>query len=118
MATTSEIRAWARTQGLDVGERGRLHPDILSKYELYEAAQETGPLAETYPEEDGPAAEQVVASAPKKRRPYVCGFCLYRSENQHLHCPTYINNGSHAAEPRVYCACAQADHVLSSISAE
>jgi len=28
----AEVRAWARSQGLAVGERGRLHPDIVSAW--------------------------------------------------------------------------------------
>jgi hypothetical protein len=31
-ASTSEIRHWARTQGMTVGDRGRLSPEILTAY--------------------------------------------------------------------------------------
>lgn len=31
-ASTSEIRHWARAQGMTVGARGRLSPDILTAY--------------------------------------------------------------------------------------
>ena len=31
-ASTSEIRHWARTQGMTVGGRGRLSPEILTAY--------------------------------------------------------------------------------------
>ena len=31
-APTSEIRRWARTQGMTVGDRGRLPPGILAAY--------------------------------------------------------------------------------------
>jgi hypothetical protein len=32
MATPAEIRVWARENGIEVGQRGRLHPDVLAKY--------------------------------------------------------------------------------------
>ena len=31
-ASTAEVRSWARGQGLVVGDRGRLAPDILAAY--------------------------------------------------------------------------------------
>ena len=31
-ASTSEIRHWARAQGMSVGDRGRLSPEILTAY--------------------------------------------------------------------------------------
>lgn len=31
-AETPAIRAWARTQGISVGSRGRLHPDVIAQY--------------------------------------------------------------------------------------
>lgn len=31
-ASTSQIRHWARTQGMTVGDRGRLSPEILTAY--------------------------------------------------------------------------------------
>ena len=31
-ASSSEIRAWARENGIVVGNRGRVHPDIIAKY--------------------------------------------------------------------------------------
>ena len=34
----SVIRAWARQAGLSVGERGRLHPDVVSAYEAAHAS--------------------------------------------------------------------------------
>ena len=30
--TTAEVRAWAREHGLDVADRGRLHPDVWDAY--------------------------------------------------------------------------------------
>ena len=30
--TTAEVRAWARENGLDVADRGRLHPDVWDAY--------------------------------------------------------------------------------------
>ncbi len=30
---TAEIRAWARSRGLAVGDRGRIHPDVVAKYD-------------------------------------------------------------------------------------
>jgi len=34
--TTAEVRAWAREHGLDVADRGRLHPDIWDAYRCRE----------------------------------------------------------------------------------
>ncbi len=33
MADSKEIRAWARSQGIEVGQRGRLHPTVIAAYE-------------------------------------------------------------------------------------
>ncbi|MGY2082357.1 histone-like nucleoid-structuring protein Lsr2 [Blastococcus sp. SYSU DS0539] len=31
-ASSAEIRAWARTQGIDVSDRGRIPADLLRRY--------------------------------------------------------------------------------------
>ena len=38
LATTGEVRAWARRQGLDVGKRGKLSAEIRLAYEEAHAA--------------------------------------------------------------------------------
>jgi hypothetical protein len=38
MATTAEIRRWARDHGIAVGVRGRLAPNVLSAYEQAQAS--------------------------------------------------------------------------------
>ena len=35
MSTAAEIRAWARSVGMDVGARGRIAPAIRSAYERH-----------------------------------------------------------------------------------
>lgn len=32
MPTSAEVRQWARSEGLSVGERGRLHPDVIAAW--------------------------------------------------------------------------------------
>lgn len=32
MANTKQVRAWARSQGMKVGQRGRLHPTVIAAY--------------------------------------------------------------------------------------
>ena len=39
----SEIRAWARSQGLTVGARGRLHPDVLGAWDAAHPSRPSGP---------------------------------------------------------------------------
>ena len=31
--SSREVRAWARDNGIDVGARGRVHPDVIAKYQ-------------------------------------------------------------------------------------
>ena len=36
--TTAELRAWARAQGMDVGDRGRLSPQVRAAWDAAHAA--------------------------------------------------------------------------------
>lgn len=33
--TPTEVRAWAKVEGLEVGDRGRLHPDLLAAFDSF-----------------------------------------------------------------------------------
>lgn len=30
--TAADVRAWARSKGMEVGARGRIHPDVIAAY--------------------------------------------------------------------------------------
>jgi hypothetical protein len=124
MATTAEIRAWAREAGVKVGERGRIHPDVIKAYEdahggekLLTASTQRKPGEATHEL----AEDEETVTTPRRRRkarPYVCGFCIVPSNVQHEHCPGTIRNGSQAPQPFIDCACYKADHQLHLVVAE
>lgn len=69
-ASTAEIRHWARAQGMTVGDRGRLSPEILTAYaDSQSSAQqptvEPGPTVPTASAaEAGSRSRVVVALSP------------------------------------------------------
>ena len=40
--TTAELRAWAREQGMDVGDRGRLSPEVRAAWDAAHSGKGTG----------------------------------------------------------------------------
>jgi hypothetical protein len=56
-AKSSDVRQWARSKGIDVGERGRLSPDVLAAY----SAAHGGPAVKA------PAKKAAVNKAPAKK---------------------------------------------------
>lgn len=59
-ASPKEMRAWLRANGVTVGDRGRLHPDAIRKYNRAHAK----PIV----------TEPVVPAKPGKVT-YTCGWC-------------------------------------------
>ena len=61
---SSDVRQWARQKGLDVGERGRLSPEVLAAYSKAHGGVTVAPAAAT----KRPAAKKTAAkkTAAKK----------------------------------------------------
>lgn len=106
MASDKTIRAWARREGLKVGERGRLHPDIRKAYE------NRGITGQQLAESDRIARESdrvFGITYDKKVHKYTCGFCSNGTTWGHDRCPTSTKNGS-SVDHDNYCACALQNH--------
>lgn len=64
-ASTAAIRAWAQAEGLKVGDRGRLRPDVL---EAYDAASGSSAKAMRTPAKTGSKSKlSAKTAAPKPR---------------------------------------------------
>lgn len=98
MASDKTIRAWARREGMKVGERGRLHPDIRKAYE------NRGDATASVSIDFGEPVEY-----DKKVHKYTCGFCSNGTAWGHDRCPTSTKNGS-SVDHDNYCACALQNH--------
>jgi len=62
--TSSDVRQWARSQGLEVGERGRLSPDLLAAYSKAHGGASVKPAAKKAPAKKRAAAKK----APAKKK--------------------------------------------------
>lgn len=83
MATTSDVRAWAISEGMEVNERGRLPREIKDAFILAHpdeeiGATESGDLDSFDPISDVPTPEKTTPGevAPKVGRPRKRGFSL------------------------------------------
>jgi len=70
-ATAAEIRHWARTQGMTVGDRGRLSPEILTAYAASQnpAQQPTAQPAPTAPSVPTTRAAEASSRSRARVRP-------------------------------------------------
>lgn len=57
------MRQWARSKGIEVGERGRLSPDVLAAY----SAAHGGPAVKSAPAAAKKATKKATKKAPAKR---------------------------------------------------
>ena len=62
--TTAQLRAWARAQGMEVGDRGRLSPAVLEAYAAAHAAPDAAP--DPAPPAPGPDVEQRFADLERQ----------------------------------------------------
>lgn len=61
--TTAELRAWARSKGIDVGDRGRLSPEVLDAWHAAHGDNGGATPAKK------PAAKKPAAKKPAAKRP-------------------------------------------------
>lgn len=60
MANAKQIREWARSQGIEVGQRGRLHPSVIAAYTAAHGLGRSTPLDP--PTSETPKAQKVDAT--------------------------------------------------------
>ncbi|MCW2544409.1 MAG: Lsr2 [Frankiales bacterium] len=59
---SSDVRQWARQKGLEVGERGRLSPEVLAAYSAAHGGAKVAPAAKK------PAAKKAAAKRPAAKK--------------------------------------------------
>ena len=63
-ASPSEIRQWARTQGMTVGNRGRLSPETVAAYAVDQSQSQQPAATTTSATKAGAGSRIVVRPAP------------------------------------------------------
>lgn len=64
---SSDVRQWARSKGLEVGERGRLSPDVLAAYSAAHGGPAVKAAAKKAPAKKAPAKKSAAKKAPAKK---------------------------------------------------
>jgi hypothetical protein len=96
MTDSKTMRAWLRTNGFQVGDRGRLHPTMIRKYE---AAHKVAPA----PKPEAPRATKGLVD-------YICGWC---GTGDCHGCREVTRNGvnaQHNNSDLIWCRCALKGH--------
>ena len=102
-SSSKEIRAWARAQGLAVGERGRLHPNVIAAYNTAHGEGSTYSTITIGEPGHGTVSEpvEIPFGNIKDFKAYTCGFCQTGTCE---HCPGTVRNGSNAPRPFIECS--------------
>jgi hypothetical protein len=66
--STSQVRQWARDQGVPVGERGRLSPDLVAQYLAAHGAAGSRPAAKPSPPAARPSGVKLARTVSAKPR--------------------------------------------------
>lgn len=67
--SSSEVRAWARSAGLEVGDRGRLSPAVLAAYDQAHGGARVNAAAAKAPAKKSPAKKAPGNKAPGNKAP-------------------------------------------------
>jgi hypothetical protein len=63
--STSQVRQWARDQGVPVGERGRLSPDLVAQFLAAKGSPGQHPAAKPSPPAAGVPIARTVNAKPR-----------------------------------------------------